>query len=281
MAEPLTRPRHQMAVGIALAVLLVVAVVYLAADDRDDERLATAAATTTTTTLPEPAVLGDVVERPATTTTTIADTETDTETGTGTGTETGNTGTDDVGAEAPGSAPTTDAGTDTAAPAPTAPPTTVCRNSAEPSCGPLVWDPAPANQGPGVVVVESVEEAVVGRPVRLVVAVEDPDGGAGDGTCEDWSSSDPGVIATGSCTDVPEACTRFGPHDPPVPSPARTTHGTTVTFTEVGVQTVTVSGFTPDTLPDGCPNPYHSTWTHTFQVLVVDDPEADQVEQQS
>lgn len=277
MAEPLLRPRHQMAVGIALAVLLVVAVAYVAADDGDDERLATAAGITTTTTLPAPAVLGDVVERPpATTTTTIADTETSTSTGTGTG-----TGTDDVGSGAPESTPTTEADTATAAPAPTAPPTTVCRNSAEPSCGPLVWDPAPQNQEPGVVVVESVEEAVVGRPVRLVVAVEDPDGGAGGGICEDWDSSDPGVIATGSCSDVPEQCSRFGPHDPPAPSPARTTHGTTVTFTEVGVQTVTVSGFTPDTLPDGCPNPYHSTWSHTFQIRVVDDPEADQVEQQS
>lgn len=272
MAERLTRPRRQMAMGIALAVLLVAAVVYVAVDDRGDERLATTAdttATSTTTTLPEPAVLGDVVERPgASTSTTIAETETE-------------TGPDSDDAEAPGSAPTTEADSETAAPAPTAPPTTVCRNSVEPSCGPLIWDPAPQNQEPVIRVVESFEEAIVGVPVRLVVAVEDPDGGAGDGICEDWSSSDPGVIASGSCSDVPELCARFGPHDPPVPSPARTVHGTTVTFTEVGVQTVTVSGFTPDTLPDGCPNPYHSAWTHTFEVLVVDAPGADQVEQQS
>lgn len=261
-----------MAMGIALAVLLVAAVAYVAADGRDDERLATVADATTastTTTLPEPAVLGDVVERPAaSTTTTIA----------GTGTE---TGTDSGETEAPGSAPTTDADSDTVAPAPTAPPTTRCRNSVEPTCGPLIWDPAPQNQEPVVSVVESSEEATVGVPVRLVVAVEDPDGGAGDGICEDWSSSDPGVIATGSCSDVPERCARFGPHDPPAPSPTRTVHGSTVTFTEVGVQTVTVSGFTPDTLPDGCPNPYHSSWTHTFEVVVVDGPGADQVEQQS
>ena len=245
-------------IGGALAAVMAVSILVVANGDDRQDVAATATTTTPATTTPAPEVLGDEVERPTSTT---SDTTT---------AETTVPAADDVTATTTAATTATTRAvvttTTTTAPVTT---TTICRNSIDPSCGPLRWDPAPQDQAPTATETATSTTATVGEPVHLALVLDDPDGGAGGGVCEDWSSSDPGVVATGSCSDIPQDCPRYGPHDPPPPTPAQTVHETTVRFTTVGEQTVTVTGFTPDTLDDGCPNPYSSPWSHTFRVTVV------------
>ncbi len=244
-------------IGGALAAVMAVSILVVADGDDRQDVASTATTTTPATTTPAAEVLGDEVERPTSTTARPTTVETTVPAADGVTTTTAAT---TVTPRAPVTTTTTTAATTT---------TTICRNSTDPSCGPLRWDPAPQDHPPTATETATPTTATLGEPVHLALVLDDPDGGAGGGVCEDWSSSDPGVVATGSCSDIPQDCARYGPHDPPPPTPAQTVHETTVRFTTVGEQTVTVTGFTPDTLEDGCPNPYSSPWSHTFRVTVV------------
>lgn len=195
---------------------------------------------TTTTSAPE--VLGDVIERPAEAA----------------------AATTSVPTSAPAPPPPSTPAT-TAAPPTT---TTTCRNSFDPACGPLVWDPQPGPYEVEVYAREVPATAVVGEPVTLAVEYVEPAGGTAVGACAWWTVEDPGVVNTSSCEEVAHACDRHGPHDPPLPSRDRVPVEREVTFTTPGEHTVRVSGHTATHLPDGCANPYLNSIQRTYTVVV-------------
>lgn len=243
----------------AVALLTVAAIGFL--DGGDDQRATgveadrptptttEARARRTTTTTADLDVLGDVTERePGSTTTTAA----------------------------PGPAPTpapalpTPPPTTAPAPPPAAPTTTTCRNSTDPACGPLVWDPAP---GPYEVEVEEVSvplRAVVGEAVTFAVDHVERAGPDAIGACATWTVDDPGVPNVSTCEAVNHSCARFGPHDPPPPSTERVRVQRTVTFTSPGTYQVQVGGHTATHLADGCANPHLASWSRTYEVVVED-----------
>lgn len=167
-------------------------------------------------------------------------------------------------------APRPPAATPTTAPAPPASPTTtICRDSADPACGPLVWDPAP---GPYDVDVEEVSvprRATVGEEVTFEVDYVERAGADAIGACASWAArTDPGVPNVSTCEAVNHSCDRYGPHQPPPASDDRVRVARTVTFTTPGEHEVTVGGHTATHLPDGCANPYLASWSRTYVVEV-------------
>lgn len=247
---------------VIVAGLALLTTAVLGAIDDDDQRQATgfgvldrgrtttsdrtSGTRRTTTTTAAPEVLAESTERGPEATTTTAATATST--------------TVSIGPSLP---PPT-------APAPTSPPTTTCRDSADPACGPLVWDPAPE---PGEVEVVEVSvprsSIVVGEEVTFSVAYVEQAGGDAVGSCAAWAvRTDPGVANVSSCDEVNVECRRHGPHTPPPPSDDRLEVARTIVFTTPGVHEVTVGGHTATHLPDGCANPYLTTWSRSYVVEV-------------
>ncbi len=156
--------------------------------------------------------------------------------------------------------------TETVPPAPTAPPTTrTCRNSREASCGPWSWDPRPVDRAPTATPGPVPAVVSVGEEVRFAVVVEDPDGGEGQRPTSAWSFPGLSIDADGP---VDARCDRHGPQDPPAPTPDRFELATTWTFDEPGTHVVEARGTTNQLLDDGCENPYASTWSATWTVVV-------------
>jgi len=218
--------------------------------DRDATTTTTEARTRRTTTTQGPDVLGDVTARdPETTTSTTV-------------------------AAAPDPTPTpSPAPPPTAAPAPppSSPPTTTCRNSTDPACGPLVWDPAPGPYEVEVVEVSVPLGAVVGEEVTFSVDFVERAGADAIGACASWTVDAPGVPNVSTCEAENHACGRHGPHDPPAARTDRVRVERTVTFTDAGEYEVHVGGHTATHLADGCANPHLASWSRTY-VVVVEDP---------
>lgn len=206
--------------------------------------------TTTTTSAPE--VLGETTER---------DPDADADAG---GERTGPTGADaeptSPVAAAPAPAPSTTRAT--------APPTTVCRNSTDPSCGPFSWDPEPGDYDVEVYAVSTPAAARTGEPVTFAVEYVDPAGPDAEGACLNWYVTDPEVINTSSCEVLATDCARTGPHDPPTPSRERILVEHTVEFQTPGEHEVTISGNVATHLHDGCESPYANTLSRTFTIVV-------------
>ena len=107
-----------------------------------------------------------------------------------------------------------------AAPATTVPATTTslaCRNSWDPACGPLRWDPNPGPNKPlTVAVTVSPPSPKAGDTVTFRVTVDDPDG-------DQLLSRDLGTVDYGDGTPVTgvsghrDCLQLYGPHTPPDP----------------------------------------------------------------
>lgn len=252
-------------VVVAALSLLSVTVVSSVGNDEDRASVGVDGSTTTTeatrriaprpttTTTAEPEVLGETTEREP--------------------------GVADGGAAAPaGDAPeptSTPAPTVAAAPAPTttttappAPPTAVCRNSTEPSCGSFSWDPEPGEYEVEVYAVSTPVAATAGEPVTFAVEYVDPAGPQAEGACLNWFVTDPEVVNTSSCEVLATDCARTGPHDPPAPSRERILVEHTIEFQTPGEHQVTLSGNVATHLPDGCESPYANTLSRTFTIVV-------------
>lgn len=150
----------------------------------------------------------------------------------------------------------------------TRPPTTTtapCRNSMNPACGPLVYDPPPAANQPLTVEVTFLPPIPkVGDVVAFYAVAVDPDAGIirdaniverySDGRVGTWP------IATASCVG------RFGPWDPPPPGrPDRVEKTFTHVFTTSGTHTATF-GFSSSV---GCEDPYAGRGEMTVTVIVT------------
>lgn len=166
--------------------------------------------------------------------------------------------------------PTTTSTTSTPPETTTTTTTLACRNSTDPACGPLEWDPEPGPYEVEVYAVSVPTTARVGREVVFAVNRVEPAGDDALGACTSWQVSDPGVVSISTCEAVNAECGRYGPHDPPPPSRHEVTLSESITFTEPGEHTVTVSGNTATHLGDGCPSPYLESWSRTFTIIVED-----------
>ncbi|HEU5085405.1 MAG TPA: hypothetical protein VFU14_18830 [Acidimicrobiales bacterium] len=156
----------------------------------------------------------------------------------------------------------------TSPPAPTTTTTTTCWNSADPACGPLVWQPDPGPYDVKAYAVRVPSSAYVGEPVVFAVNRVEPAGDDAHGACTTWAVSDPGVVNTSSCEEVNRSCGRYGPHATPAASRDEVTHSHTVTFTTPGEHTVSVGGNTATQLADGCASPWLERWSRTYTVIV-------------
>ncbi len=144
----------------------------------------------------------------------------------------------------------------------TAPPAT-CRNSHDPACGPLVWDPQPANAPATLTASPSATVARVGEEVAVQLVADDPDAPVGPvcGPAVGWGD-DSGVVCPALCQLVHGD--KFGPWDPPPPQPG---HYETVerhVYTTPGTYTISVHvgrGMV-------CDDPYGSQASQTFTINV-------------
>lgn len=153
-------------------------------------------------------------------------------------------------------------------PPPPAPPTTVCQDSGDPACGTFRWEPQPADDEVEVEEVSVPLRAEVGQEVTLAVDVVERAGAEAIGACASWTVDDPGVPNVSTCEAVNHSCDRYGPHQPPPPADDRVPVARTVTFTEPGEREIQVGGHTATHLPDGCANPYLSSWSRTYVIVV-------------
>ena len=156
------------------------------------------------------------------------------------------------------SPPTTEAPT----PDITTPP--ACRNSRDPACGPLVYDPKPVNQPMTVDVTFSPQNPRPGERVTFTVRVRD-DGPAGAGNCvnqQRYGEVDEAVtVCTASCVEEP----RFGPWDPPAPENTRFQETFSHAYAEAGIYTATFAYNVGD---DCTLSPYRSTGEASITVPV-------------
>jgi hypothetical protein len=162
-------------------------------------------------------------------------------------------------------------------PPPAPPPALICRNSIDPACGPLVWDPAP---GPYDVEVEEISvplEIVVGEEVTFAVDYTELAGADAVGACASWTISkvpdDEPVdgepqLPSSPCDAENHSCSRYGPHHPPAASDDEVRVENPVTFTTPGTYEVTVGGHTATHLADGCANPYLASWSRPYRIEV-------------
>ena len=148
---------------------------------------------------------------------------------------------------APAATTTAHPATTTTRPRTTPPVAIVCRNSADPACGPFRWDPAPpANQALTVSITVSPVPTATGDVVSFHVVAEDPDGRIGtrsvdygDGTGE----------TSGGVPPCPDPA--HGPWTPPPPTPERVEATYQHTYSAPGSYTAVfrVRSFGP------CPDP--------------------------
>jgi hypothetical protein len=153
-----------------------------------------------------------------------------------------------------------------------------CRNSYDPHCGPIYWDPQPTNQPLVFDASVSATNVRVGEPVAVTVHATDADADvwecpkpaegqqvSGDSGGCSWTLSE--------CVTDPAIPHPSGPWDPPRPTPSDKTWTYTVTFTTPGVHQIFVNVHSQrDIAVDkGCPlpNPYASDASETFAITVA------------
>jgi len=232
-------------------------------DDTVSRRPRTTSTTTTPRRLPAPDVLGDVIARDPDTTVpgSVDPTRPVGAAPTSTGTP----------SPAPAPGPAAGPTPTTAPPAPTTTaPQPACRNSDDPACGPLAWDPAPDAYEVEVVEVSVPLRTSVGREVTFAVDYVERAGADAVGACASWTIDAPGVPNVSTCEAVNHSCARYGPHDPPAALDDRLRVSRTITFDQPGRFEVTVGGHTATHLADGCANPHLASWSRTYVVVVGD-----------
>ena len=147
-----------------------------------------------------------------------------------------------------------------------------CHNATDPNCGPARWDPEPAPNSPATATLEGAGstplETVVGRPVEVAVAWEDPDGPRLGSTSVCWDG-DPCEPPAPACTN-PKA---YGVWKPPSPSRGSGTAIFEHTYRSPGFYKVTISLLTASwnreaCVPEPLGDPYASHVTVTTNILV-------------
>lgn len=130
-----------------------------------------------------------------------------------------------------------------------------CRNSRDPACGPLRYDPPPANEAMMVVVTFSPEAPKAGETVTFTVRVrEDGPVTRGPGACNEATFGDEETAraCSASCA-LPEP--RHGPWDPPPPEDTSFTETFRHTYAEAGDYT---ANFAYNQGQNCTSNPYYS-----------------------
>jgi hypothetical protein len=172
--------------------------------------------------------------------------------------------------DSPETAATTVSAPGTAAPVSTAPPATTttvapCRSSRDPACGPLRYEPEPANAPMSVEVRFRPERPRPGEEVTFTVRVGD-DGPATAGSCintQTFGEAGEDVsLCTASCA-APEP--RYGSWEPPPPENVEFEETFTHTYGEAGTYTAT---FAYNQGSDCSFSPYRSTGEATVTVPV-------------
>ncbi|HEV2810901.1 MAG TPA: hypothetical protein VGV93_10965 [Acidimicrobiales bacterium] len=134
-------------------------------------------------------------------------------------------------------------------PATSAPPTTeaptadvtvppACRNSVDPACGPLRYEPPPVNHPMVVDVTFVPQRPKPGENVTFTVRVRD-DGPASPGNCVNQQMYGEVDEVVGVCTASCVEDQRFGPWDPPPPETTRFQETFSHTYAEAGTYTAT------------------------------------------
>lgn len=139
-----------------------------------------------------------------------------------------------------------------------------CRNSVDPACGPLRYEPPPVNQPMVVDVTFAPQRPRPGDTVTFTVRVRD-DGPASPGNCvnqQRYGEVDEAVsVCTASCGEE----RRFGPWDPPPPENTRFQEPFSHTYAEAGTYTATFAY----NVGDDCTfSPYRSTAEASITVEV-------------
>ena len=150
-------------------------------------------------------------------------------------------------------------------PPPVGPPTSVAceRNSTDPRCGPLSWDP-PEGENRGLTIsVDAPTEARVNDVVIFRVAVSDPDHLV-TGNCRVADFGD-GTVVRGGCTRPP-CPDAHGVWDTPPRQAGNGGETYQHRFTSAGAFMVS---FTYRTDMDRCPDPYGSFGVETVRVTVT------------
>lgn len=122
-----------------------------------------------------------------------------------------------------------------------APTTPTCRNSGDPACGPLRYEPEPVNQPMELAVMVSPDRVQAGKEVTFTVRVRD-DGPASADNCINMASFGEENEAVGFCT---AACApqepQYGTWDPPEPENTSFEETFRHTYDEPGRYTATFS----------------------------------------
>ena len=149
-------------------------------------------------------------------------------------------------------------------PPPVATTALVCeRNTSDPRCGLLTWDP-PAGENRGLsITVDAPAEVKVNDPVTFRVRVTDPDHLV-TGNCRSADFGD-GTVVNGPCSRPP-CPTAFGVWDTPPRQTGSGGEDYEHRFAAPGVYTVT---FTFHTDLDRCPDPYGSFGNKSVKVTVT------------
>ena len=119
----------------------------------------------------------------------------------------------------------------------------VCRNSTDPRCGPFRYDPVPRNEPTSLRATPSATTVPVGTSVQLQVLAVDPDSpiapsGCGDGV--DWADPTAGPRPQCSASCMAQE-PRYGPWDPPPPTPGRYEVAPGYIYSQPGTYDVTVA----------------------------------------
>lgn len=153
----------------------------------------------------------------------------------------------------------------TAAPAPA--PSSACRNSTDPACGPFRWDPPPGSNAPVEIDITSSPSAPrVGDEVTVTVHVHDADALVGDVTLT-FGDEDVFTIPPASVVSCDGA--QAGPWSLPAPTPDDLVKTFRHTYGKAGDLTLAAYTASPDILSSTCPpNPYASEGTATGSIHV-------------
>lgn len=140
-----------------------------------------------------------------------------------------------------------------------------CRNSHDPTCGPLVYEPEPVNQPMTVEVTFSPQTPKPGERITFTVRVRD-DGPASPGNCINQQTYGEPSEAVSFCTAACAAeAIKYGPWDPPPPENTSFQENFRHSYAEAGTYTAT---FSYNVGADCSFSPYRSTGEASITVPV-------------
>ena len=143
----------------------------------------------------------------------------------------------------------------------------LCRNSTDPACGDLRWDPDPGPNAPMTANVRiTPAHPAVGQKVTFTIQAHDPD--SGKGGLRGWGFGDGSFVAV---TGVyPGPCDRHGPWTPPARTATTWEETMTNTYRHAGTFRAAFLVFSATPGIAGCPDPYASSVRAEVTVPVSD-----------